>query len=77
MVPIMITFVVVAITAVVGLQLLADEQADLTSGTAEYNATADAITGVAKFPAKLPLLASVFVLVIIIGVLYLIYRANR
>lgn len=87
--PIIITFVIVAITAVVGLQLLADEQADLLTGAAgcnstdvsacaaDYNATVDAIEGVAKFPSKLPLLASVFVLVIIIGVLYLIYRTNK
>jgi len=38
-------------------------------GSAEYNATIDGITGVSKLPEKLPLIATVIVAVIIIGIL--------
>lgn len=41
-----------------------------------YNATGDALTGVAKFPAKLPLVVTVIVAAVIIGILvrYLMVR---
>jgi len=71
---VIITFVIVAVVAVLGLQLLGDQQDDLTAGSAEYNATTDAITGVSKFPEKLPMIAGVLVLVIIIGILVAAFR---
>jgi hypothetical protein len=77
MVPTIITFVIVAVAAVLGLQLLADQQADLTSGTAEYNATTDAINGVSKFPEKLPMIAGVLVLVLVISILIAAFQFRR
>ena len=71
---VIITFVIVAVVAVLGLQLLGDQQADLTANSAEYNATTDAIEGVSKFPEKLPMIAGVLVLVIIIGILVAAFR---
>jgi len=43
---------------------------------AEYNATEDAIAGVAKIPSKLPLIATVVVAALVIGILvrYLMTR---
>ena len=45
-------------------------------GAAEYNASSDAITGVGKIPEKMPLIATVVVAAIIIGILvrYLLVR---
>ena len=45
-------------------------------GTTEFNATGNAMTGVAKLPDKLPLIATVIVAAIIIGILvrYLFMR---
>lgn len=45
-------------------------------GTADYNATTASINGVAKLPDKLPLIATVIVAVIIIGIL-LKYFMNK
>jgi len=41
----------------------------MTSGTYAYNASTDAIQGVAKLPNKLPLIATVIVAAVIIGIL--------
>jgi len=41
----------------------------MTAGTAARNATEDAITGVAKLPEKMGLIATVIVAAIIIGIL--------
>lgn len=77
MVPTIITFVIVAVAAVLGLQLLADQQADLTADSAEYNATTDAIEGVSKFPEKLPMIAGVLVLVLVISILIAAFQFRR
>lgn len=74
--PAVISIVVVAIVSVLGLTLLADQQADLTASSAEYNATSDAIEGVSKFPSKLPMIAGVIVLVLIIAILVRAFRGN-
>lgn len=77
MVPVVITFVIIAVAAVLGLQLLGDQQADFASGSAEYNATQDAIDGVSEFPQKLPMIAGVLVLVLIIGILIAAFSRLR
>ena len=69
MLPIGLTLVVLGIGVSYGLNVMGDVKDDFTSGTAEYNATEDAIDGVAKLPEKLPLIATVIVAVIIIGIL--------
>lgn len=74
LVPVVITFVIIAVVSVLGLQLLSDQQADLTTDSAEYNATNDAVDAVAKFPAKLPMIAGVIVLILIITILIAAFR---
>ena len=51
-------------------------QTEVSVSTAEYNATSDTIEGVGKFSEKLPLIATVVVAVIIIGIL-VTYFAKR
>jgi hypothetical protein len=60
---------VTGIALAVGLQIMGDVQDDMTSGSVEYNATGDAISGVAKLPNKMPLIATVIIASIVIGVL--------
>ena len=79
--PIGLTFVVLGIGLAYGLSVMSDVRTDLVSGSvgcnatskalcaADYNATVDAITGVAKFPDKMPLIATVVIAAIIIGIL--------
>ena len=75
--PIGLTFVVLGIGLAYGLNVMGDVKSDMTTGSAEYNATGKAIEGVAKIPNKLPLIATVVVAAIIIGILvrYLVVRA--
>jgi len=63
------TLVVLGIGLSYGLQVMSDVKEDMTSGTAEYNATNDAIVGVAKLPNKLPTIVTVIVASVIIGIL--------
>ena len=55
---------------------MGDVKSDMTSNSAEYNASVSAIEGVAKIPEKMPLIATVIVAAIIIGILvrYLMVR---
>lgn len=69
LVPIGVTLVVVGIVLAFGLQVLGDVKSDMTANSAEFNATGKAIEGVGKLPDKLPLIATVVVAVIIIGIL--------
>ena len=72
--PIGVTLVVVTIVLAFGLQILGDIKGDMTASSYEANATADGIEGLAKIPAKLPLIASVVVAVVIIGILVKYFR---
>ena len=76
MLPIGVTLVVVGLVLAFGLQITGDIQDDMTADSAEYNATADTIEGVGKLSEKLPLIATVVVAVIIIGIL-VTYFARR
>lgn len=76
MLPIGVTLVVVGLVLAFGLQITGDIQDDMTASSAEYNATADTIEGVGKLSEKLPLIATVVVAVIIIGIL-VTYFARR
>ncbi len=67
--PIALTLVVVGIGVAYGLNVLGDVKASMTANSAEANATQKAIEGVAKLPEKLPLIATVIVAAIIIGIL--------
>ena len=74
--PLSLTIVVAAIGMAYGLNVLGDVQSDMTTNSAEYNATGDGITAVAKFPSKLGLIVTVIVAAILIGILvrYLLVR---
>ena len=76
MLPIAITLVVVGIVIAFGLQVTGDVQDDMTVDSAEYNATGDAVTAVAKIPEKLGLIVTVIIAAVIIGILvrYLFVR---
>ena len=76
MLPIGLTLVVLGIGIAYGLEVMEDVQADMTPASNAYNATGDAIEGVAKLPNKLPLIVTVIVAAIIIGILvrYLMVR---
>lgn len=76
--PIGLTFVVTGIGIAYGLNVMGDVRSDMTANSAEYNATTDAIEGVAKLPSKMPLIATVVVAALIIGILvrYLMVRYN-
>ena len=71
-----LVLVVTGIALAVGLQIMGDVQDDMTAGSAEANATQSAIEGVAKLPEKMPLIATVVVAAIVIGILvrYLFVR---
>ena len=64
-----VAFVVVTIVLAFGLNITSDIKDDFTANSWEANATQDGIEGMAKFSEKLPLIATVIVAVIIIGLL--------
>jgi len=64
-----VAFVVVALVLAFGVMILGDTQDDMTASSVEYNATGEGIDAVAKVSAKLPIIATVIVAVIIIGLL--------
>ena len=66
--PLGLTLAVSGIAIAYSLQVMGDVEADMDSGSAEANATNDAITGVAKLPAKFGLIATVIVAAIVLGV---------
>ena len=74
--PIAMTLVVTGIGVTFGLTVMSDVSDDFTANSVEYNATEDAIAGVAKIPEKMPLIATVIVAAILIGILvrYLFVR---
>ena len=63
------TLVVLGIGLAYGLQVMGDVQDDMTANSEEFNATGNAIEGVAKIPEKLPTIATVIVAAVILGIL--------
>ena len=63
------TLVVLGIGLGYGLDVMSDIEADLTAGSVEQMAVANATLGVAKIPEKLPTIATVIVAAVIIGIL--------
>lgn len=64
-----ITLVVAGIVIALGLNIMGETQDEFTANTAEYNATGDAIDGVAKLSSKLPLIGLVVAAVVVIGLI--------
>lgn len=69
MLGIALTVVVTAIGIAYGINVVSDVGSEFTSGSKERNATDDALTGLAKLPSKLPLIMTVVVAAILIGIL--------
>ena len=67
--PIAMVLVVAGIAISFGLNVQEDVQDDMTTDSAAYNASGDAIDGVATLAEKLPIIATVVAAAIIIGVL--------
>lgn len=67
--PLALVIVVAGIGIAFGLNVLGDVKGDMTADTAEYNATGDTITAVAKFSDKLGIIVTVIVASILIGIL--------
>jgi hypothetical protein len=70
------TFIVLGIGLVFGLQVMGDVKTDLTADTAEYNASVKTIEAVSKIPAKLGIIVTVVIAAILLGILvrYLMVR---
>ena len=67
--PIVLIIVVAGIGAAFGLQVMGDIQDDMTADTVEYNATANAMTGVSNITGKFGIIGSVVAAAIILGIL--------
>ena len=67
--PIAMVFVVTVIGIAFGLTIISDVQDDFTANSAEHNATADGITAIGSLASKLPLIATVVVAAVLIGIL--------
>ena len=79
--PVAMVFVVTGIGIAFGINIMGDVKGDFVTGDAgcnatakgscgvDYNATEDAVDGVAKLAEKLPLIATVVVAAILIGIL--------
>ena len=67
--PIGFTIIVLAIGLAYGLNVMGDVRDDMTVGSAEYNATGDGISAVAKIPQKLGLIVTVILAAVVIGIL--------
>jgi hypothetical protein len=76
MLSIALVLVVTGLAIAFGLNVMGDVKSDMTADSTEANATQKAIEGVAKIPDKFPLIATVVVAAIIIGILvrYLFVR---
>ena len=69
-----ISFVIIGVVAVVGLQVMGDVRGDLVADTAEYNASGFAIEGMATLAGKLPIIATVIGLVVLLVFIFLIAK---
>lgn len=74
--PIGMTFIVLGIGLVFGLQVMGDVKSDTTADTYEYNASVQTIQAVSKIPAKLSIIVTVVIAAILLGILvrYLMVR---
>ena len=74
--PIAITFVVVGVAITYGINVVSDIRSGFAITTTEYNASNETMTALAKIPTKLPMLATIVIAAVVIGVL-LRYFMNR
>ena len=76
--PIALTLVVAGIGLAYGLNVMGSVKGTMTVNSSEYNATGQAITGIAKIPENFTLIATIVVAAILIGILvrYLVFRSR-
>ena len=67
--PIALVFVIAGLGIAYGLQAMGEAKTGMTTNSAEYNATGQAITGIAKFPAKFGTIITIVIAAIIIMIL--------
>ena len=64
-----VTFVALGVLVSFGLNVQADVRDDFTASTAEYNASQNAIDANANLADKLPILGTIVIAAIVVGVL--------
>jgi len=72
-----ISFVVIGVVAVVGLQVMGDVATGLPAGSFEANASADVLTGMAGLASKIPIIATVIGLVVLLAFILLIAQRRN
>ena len=63
------TLIVLVIGLAYGLEVTSDVQDGMTVDSAQYNATGSGMEAVAKIPTKLPMIVTVIVASVVIGIL--------
>ncbi len=67
--PIALVFVIAGLGIAYGLQAMGEAKTGMTTNSVEYNATGQAITGIAKFPEKFGTIITIVIAAIIIMIL--------
>jgi hypothetical protein len=67
--PIAVTFVALGVLLAFGLNVQTDVRDDFTTDSYEYNATTKAIEGNTNLASKLPILGTIIIAAIVVGVL--------
>ena len=67
--PVAVTFVALGVLLTFGLQVQSDVRSDFSAGTAEYNASSNAIEANTNLTSKLPILGTIIIAAIVIGIL--------
>ena len=75
-VPIVVVLAVAGLVIAFTSQIGGDVRDDMTAGTNEYNATTKMLEANTKFADKLPLIATVIVAVILIGIIIRYFKGN-
>lgn len=75
--PIVLVLVIAGVTAALGLNVMSDVKADFTTDSAEFNATADGITGISKITSKFGIIGTAVAFVIILGVIGGLFAVSK
>lgn len=75
--PIALTLVVTGLVVAYGLQIQGDATADMTTNSAEQNASKEAAAATAKIPSKLGTVVTITMAAVVIGVLLKAFVFNK
>ena len=67
--PVAVTFVALGVLISFGLNVQSDVRSDFTTNSQEYNASTNAIEANANLASKLPILGTIIIAAIVVGVL--------